>query len=420
MTVAKLVVENFRALKGRVEIPFGPVEGSGDPLVVLHGRNGTGKTTAQLALALALWLRVRVTAAAGLLKDRGTVQLSDSDFRDGVGLGGARARAADFARASAPATRFELHGVDRRLGVFRARVVRVADDRVEVDFTLDAEALDADPAQAQRLHNDWFGQAGVPGSRLIDAIDSRRMLSWLASRPDASLLQAELARSLFNLRVSREAEPRALWHRFVAQLRRFAGFERFEASVDRIQPDAPPVLTFEDRGKLVLWLDDLSSGEQQLVCLLAAILLSPAAILSIQEPELNLDAENQKLLREMLDELVQQGVKDQVFLESHVPNFDGPGVLQFEQTGGIIAVRRGPGAAGALVTQRAVDAGASAHWVTPDGYTRVPIKMLEAMALKQGGPLWFLPAKRPRVWEAWREDDLAAALDASADPGAEP
>jgi len=420
MTVAKLVVENFRAFKGRVEIPFGPGDGTGDPLVVLHGRNGTGKTTAQVALALVLWLRVRVTTMFGTLKPSGTVRMTDGELVHGVRVGLAAPSAGDFARADAPATRFELHGVDSRLGVFRVRVIRVERDAVAVDYKLESDPLDADPSHAQRLHNEWFGQAGVVGSKLIDAIDSRRMLSWLVSRPDVTLLQATLAEALFDLRVARESEPRAQWRRFTEQLRRFAGFESFETSVDRIQVNAPPVLTFEKRGELVLALADLSSGEQQLVSLLAAILLSPAAILSIQEPELNLDAENQKLLRVVLDELVQQGIKDQIFIESHVPNFDGPEVVRFERTNGIISARRGTGGDGAeeaRIQQQAKAAQGGPFWVTREGYAQLPPEMLRTMELTAGGRVWFVPGTRPRVWEAWRQDDLVAAIDGTEAPG---
>jgi len=79
----------------------------------------------------------------------------------------------------------------------------------------------------------------------------------------------------------------------------------------------------------VLGLEDLSSGEQQIVALVAAVLLSDAAILAIEEPELNLDAENQTRVRGILEELVKRGFKDQIFLESHALSFDGPGVVRF-------------------------------------------------------------------------------------------
>jgi len=39
----------------------------------------------------------------------------------------------------------------------------------------------------------------------------------------------------------------------------------------------------------VLKLDELSSGEQQIVLLCAAILVANAAIVAIEEPELSLD-----------------------------------------------------------------------------------------------------------------------------------
>ncbi|MFP2897796.1 AAA family ATPase [Corallococcus sp. 4LFB] len=175
-----------------------------------------------------------------------------------------------------------------------------------------------------------------------------------------------------------------------------------------------PELTFEERGKSVLSLKELSSGEQQLVRLCAVTTLSAGAILAIQEPELSLDVSNQNLLREILRSQVHEGLQDQIIIESHVPTFDGPSVVQFSRTpSGQTQVTRAPStnASHRALAQEAKAMGAEERWVTRDGYTRIPELMRQDLQLTGGGQLWFLKGRR--AWETWREEDLATLL---ADP----
>jgi hypothetical protein len=52
--------------------------------------------------------------------------------------------------------------------------------------------------------------------------------------------------------------------------------------------------------------------------------------------------------------------------------------------------------------------------VTADGYTRLPEDMLKDIGLLgRGGELWFL--RGVDAWEAWRGEELAAALRGGSD-----
>ena len=62
---------------------------------------------------------------------------------------------------------------------------------------------------------------------------------------------------------------------------------------------------------------------------------------------------------------------------------------------------------------RARAAGARLRWVTREGYTQLPPKMLADVASGDERRVWFL--KRHGRWEAWPEVELDWALAAAAD-----
>lgn len=51
--------------------------------------------------------------------------------------------------------------------------------------------------------------------------------------------------------------------------------------------------------------------------------------------------------------------------------------------------------------------GAREQWVTSEGYTQLPAKMVSSLA-PGGGSVWFL--NHGHYWAAWREEDLERAL----------
>jgi hypothetical protein len=236
---------------------------------------------------------------------------------------------------------------------------------------------------------------------------------WLKAQESRSILPPEIAEGLFALRTSLQPEERQAWRSYTEQLKRIPTLQRFEAHIELDRKNSQPRLVFEDPGLSVLTLDQLSSGEQQLVVLLAVALLARASVLAIEEPEISLDTKNQALLRELLEGLVRSKAIGQVIIESHAPSFDGPQVVRFsrDESGASRASRE---EANKLpippeLAQQAKERGAQSEWVTSDGYTRLPENMLKAIGLAgRGGELWFL--RGVDAWEAWRGEELADAL----------
>jgi hypothetical protein len=217
----------------------------------------------------------------------------------------------------------------------------------------------------------------------------------------------EIAEALFGLQTSRRPEIRGLWREFVTLLHRFEGFRGKEVSMERPAPPEPPELVVEERGRVVLGLADLSSGEQQVIVLSAMSLLTGSVILAIQEPEISLDVKNQRLLRDILDGIAARGAVDQVILESHVPTFDGAEVIRFARPdGGATQVSRAAAASEERreIARQARKLGAEQRWITRDGYTQVPGAMQRDLKLADGGHVWFV--KGAKHWEAWPEAEL--------------
>jgi len=110
-------------------------------------------------------------------------------------------------------------------------------------------------------------------------------------------------------------------------------FERAMSSLGKIVGDGRFVITYNraqgraylavQKGRTRLPIESMGSGVQQLASLLARVLLANAAIVAIEEPELNLRYDLQLRLRDMLGEIVQSGLGPrQVIVSSHSPAFE--------------------------------------------------------------------------------------------------
>jgi hypothetical protein len=244
-----------------------------------------------------------------------------------------------------------------------------------------------------------------------------------AMPPDAmprvpSLMHKWLAYALYTLRTSRRPEQRDLWRGFVDILHHFDALREKEITMEVAPNSNVPELIVEERGRTVLALDALSSGEQQVIVLTAASLLASSAILAVQEPELSLDYKNQQLFHNVLKDIMRSGFVEQILLESHVPTFDGPDVIRFaRRADGTSEVRRVPAVneERRAIAQRAEEQGAKQRWVTRDGYTQLPDNMREDLRLQDGGHVWFL--KGPQHWEAWPEAEVDELFHISDEAG---
>jgi AAA domain, putative AbiEii toxin, Type IV TA system len=423
LRIDELAITNFRTFRARTVIPFRGPTGELDAVAVFHGDNGSGKSNAMVALDLFF-------QTASLVLERGNDE-GEIVVPWDVNTNGTFARPLVLAYQDRPhgsegAMEIEISFVDARLGRIRS-VCTPSGDQVRVQLertsrmpsassTEDGILFSAVSRDERHQLKTWLLTPHGPGSVPLTILDARRRAQWNLAQGHRSLLPPELSEQLLGLRTSRRPEHRDLWRQFVELLHRFEAFRGKDVSVERPSPKpnftasgstVAPELVVEERGRIVLGLDELSSGEQQVIVLAAASLLAGSGILAIQEPEISLDVKNQRLFRKILADVAARGPADQVLLESHVPTFDGAEVIRFaRRADGTSEVRR----AAAVDEQRreialkAKEQGAEQRWITRDGYTQVPDNMRSALRLENGGHVWFV--KGIKHWEAWPEADL--------------
>lgn len=419
LRLEEFAITNFRTFTNRTVIPFrGAGAQSPDAIATFHGDNGSGKSNALAALDLFFDSLVRFLSSDQAKLGSELTLAWNSGGKDEWGLA-FRDRPPGIDGPTELEARFE----DERLGTFRVRFTP-AGNQVRVTATTLGRVGNDPPVFVPILGSardrllTWMQTPFGPGSDPYLVLDShRRGTVRPADGNTAEAFDVVIAEALFQLRTSFNPQDRERWRTFTQLMNRFATLRGREVSVDRLAKNSPPELTFEERGRSVLALKELSSGEQQLVRLCATVLLN-SGILAIEEPELSLDITNQNIFRELLREQINAGLRDQAIIESHVPTFDdGPSVIRFSRgPAGETVVTRAPVTDDANrreIEERAKNQGATAQWVTRDGYTQLPAIMRSDLNLTNGGHLWFLKGKR--TWEAWPEDQLAALL---ADPEA--
>jgi hypothetical protein len=414
LRIEQLTIRNFRTFRERTVIPFRGGAPAADSIATFHGDNGSGKSNALAALDLFFAVVPYFLIMGASLGERW-----DTPF----GFLGPEQRKLVVSYRDRPAgaegpTEITAVFEDERLGSLAIRFTP-SGDRVTSELLtgeLGEPIEKVTPELRSQLLNGIQTPFG-PGSRPLAILDARRRASWLSHEPHGHN-RAALVEELFNLRTSLRIDLRERWRAFVRMLERFPVFQGKEISVDRIAANASPELLFEERGRAVLKLDELSSGEQQIVLLCAAILVANAAVVAIEEPELSLDLKNTQLLKDILQSQIEAGLADQIILESHVPSFDGPSVIRFQRdpAGATLVSRELVASEGAIeLAKRAKEQGAKQRWVTGDGYTELPEAMRRDLDVGAGKHVWFL--KGPEHWEAWPEEDLDGILGGGGSEG---
>lgn len=391
LRIERLAIQNFRTFHGRTEIVLSSKDGA-DAMPVFHGLNGSGKSNALAAIELFF------SAASSWLSLGAAVQPRTLVWNTANPTGLVVTHRNWPPGIRAPQV-IEVYFADATLG------------RVSVTFT---QAGNEVHLMLHWLHAGdsdylWLKTAletpRGPGSAPFFRLDARRRATGQA--PPIGPLSPTTAGYLYELATSLEPSETERWRSFVSLINRFKTLSGREVTVVPGRDSAD--LRFEIRGKQILRLSELSSGEQQVVALVAAVLTSRAAIVAIEEPEISLHPDNQQLVRDVLREQVERGVVDQIILESHVLVFDGPEVIRFCRSDeGVTSVARQAAGADDQLRTRAKASGAEEEWVSPEGYTRLPEEMRQDLELDQGrgGYLWFLRSKPDGRWQAWRASDL--------------
>ena len=407
LRIARLVISNFRTFHGPIEIPLAS-GGVADEMPVFHGGNGTGKSNALAALDLFF------RASAYLLRRREgiSIDINIGRWNERDDYTGLVISPRDWPPGIRDPLAIEVEFSD---GLFLKVKLMPAGNEVMARLEmLEPLFLGNDDAEELALTNKLRSRLEAPlgpESKPLFILGARRRhyRSPGEGQPSdgvpATPLSAEMATLLANLATSLDPGETERWRAFVGLVGRIPTLQGREVSIVRTPEGAD--LRFEIRGRQILRLSELSSGEQQVVAICAAVLTSRAAIVAIEEPEISLHPDNQRLIRDILLEQVRSGLVDQILLESHVPTFDGPEVIRFTRgSDGATSVARQPSAANDELRGKARTSGAADKWVTAEGYTQLPEAMIHDLGVQAGGHVWFLRPSPERHWEAWAEGEL--------------
>jgi AAA ATPase domain len=202
---------------------------------------------------------------------------------------------------------------------------------------------------------------------------------------------------------------RALHDAEVATDGRQARFQRFIASLEAFRPIVGPGqwrMRYDratDRAEL--WLDSggehiplrlMGSGVQQLAALLAHLLMTGADIVAVEEPELNLRWTAQRVLRDVLHQIVGGGEgPSQILLASHSGQFEDQTPVYFltRAEGGARVHKQSAAEARLFLHPEGPPPPPGFHgvpgYVTTEGLVEVPPFVREGLGLASGGGVVF-------------------------------
>ena len=387
--VARFVVDGYRSIREPLQIDFTAA------IEVFHGDNGTGKSTVLDALRVFFELAAASAESGPRMKEPGA---QDWSLNEPMGH-----------PFSIPAASWDLSDVPR--GPDRASPTRMelhlsngAAFELTIDFNrpVPEASLASIRGAGTELNAFLFPPSRTPPFGILRA---NRSSTWNASmyaaRPDAAVaaLIDEQARR-------RDPETRARLDSFYELLASFQVFANRRFTNEPTADGEGTEFVVAEPKRSVLGFQRLSSGEQQILLVLAQLFANGPRVVAIQEPEISLDHRNQALLRETLQKLTENGSLHQVILESHSPHFDGPTVVRFELDDGVPTAHRASPVRSekdAALEAQARAAGAESLWVTRDGWTQLPEAMVQDLAVPpSGGCVWFLKGKHgwtPRLME---------------------
>jgi hypothetical protein len=140
----------------------------------------------------------------------------------------------------------------------------------------------------------------------------------------------------------------------------------------------------------------LGSGVQQIIAIVARLLMSDATIVAIEEPELNLRFSLQRRLHDIFEEIVNEDVGlRQIFLTSHSPGFEsGQFFYGMSATSDGPVIERRPVDQASIYTEHALAAkvetslharNAVPAWVSSDGVVQLSPRIRAELGIERGG-----------------------------------
>ncbi len=214
------------------------------------------------------------------------------------------------------------------------------------------------------------------------------------------IIPQPLRLALYDIKESFEPMIAKRWKLFVKTMSRFndiLGEGEFVALYDRHANKADLVF---DTGDKRIPVNLLGSGIQQVVALIARLLVSNATFVAIEEPELNLRYTLQLRLYEVFKEIVADpaGV-NQIFLTSHSPAFEhGEHFYHMHTSEHGVTVEKRPISQARMATGMNCDdsltgKNAPYSYVTSEGLVRLPEHLLKDLNIPYGGGIFILKRK---------------------------
>jgi len=271
-----------------------------------------------------------------------------------------------------------------------AAIAKIRFDRAEEKGTIQFESVGAA----------WSGfpQPDFYSPPDFYRIPARRRIETEQGTQSEQLLDpagTNLKERLFWASVSQDPEERKAFYNVLRPL-----FAESPLELGTLQPVAAPGgpynLQIETPARSVP-LEQMGSGIQQLVLLSGLVTLSRAAVIAIEEPEMNLSWPTQKKLRLIFQRMVEQqdAPPNQIFISSHSPLFEFyENFYRVEMVDGRTQVTRVANAERRRIFDGVLPpADKRAAWLHGENVVILPSYVVETLGVQQGDLVYFLPRK---------------------------
>jgi AAA15 family ATPase/GTPase len=229
-----------------------------------------------------------------------------------------------------------------------------------------------------------------------------RQINDTETEKERCIVPQSLLLQLHDIKDSPEPAIFEKWDLFVSTLQKFQdilGEGEFISVFERQSNRANLVFQPKIKPKRRIPIEILGSGIQQIVALIARLLVSDADFIAIEEPELNLRYTLQLRLHEILEEIVKAPVgPQQLFLTSHSPAFESGEhfyAMKATDNGPIIEYRpiqEAPRFTEHNVINSNINETAPQCYVTSEGLVKLPKDICQELGVEQGGGI--VPLKR--------------------------
>lgn len=264
----------------------------------------------------------------------------------------------------------------------------------------------------------YLPQTSESRSRFVLLGVNRHLAIEDATSPSSHIVPQQLRNALFDAKESREATMVRRWELFIEAMKQFEnilGLGRFETAFDRQHSQADLVF---DKGNVRIPVDLLGSGIQQVVVLLGQLLLTPATLVGIEEPELNLRYTLQKQILAAFQQITESEYgPQQIFLTSHSPAFEAEETFfAMELYDGVPTLSRQPRERARIYTGTRDEEDQYTElysrqpeppaYVSSEGLVLLPENVRQLLKLEHGGGINFILNEATGRFEIWTTDQL--------------